>query len=184
MFLLGKPDPWKLLKQKDLQGLLKALEHRDGDVRNGAAKALGLLGDSRGVEPLIAVLRDKDGDVRRSAAKSLGELGNSRAVEPLIAVLMSSDRYVHECAAIALGQLRDVRAAESLLRLVTMRQADTPAQWAAIAALEKLGDPSTIPALVAAVEPLIKVLVESGGGKDRRYAARTLGELVSVGKPP
>lgn len=40
-----------------------------------AAEALGMIGDSRVVEPLIRALKDEDSDVRMMAAVALGEIG-------------------------------------------------------------------------------------------------------------
>ena len=87
MLLFGKPDPSKLLERKDLQGLLKALAHKDSVVRWRAAEALGALGDSRAVEPLIAALKDQGSTVRSEAAKALGALKDPRAFQPLVAAL-------------------------------------------------------------------------------------------------
>ena len=77
-------------KNKDIEGLIKNLKHKNLNIRRRAAGALGRLGDSRAVEPLIGILTDtgivleKDslylqGDV----AKALGEIGDERAVKAL-----------------------------------------------------------------------------------------------------
>lgn len=72
---LFKPNVKKMEKKKDVEGLIKALEHKNKGVRRNAATALGRLGDADAVEPLIKVLNDKDFYVRGDAAKALGEIG-------------------------------------------------------------------------------------------------------------
>jgi HEAT repeat protein len=52
-----KPNIEKLKTEKNVEGLVKALEHKDPLVRSEAIYALGELGDRRALEPLIAVLR-------------------------------------------------------------------------------------------------------------------------------
>lgn len=70
---------------ESLKPLVAAL--RDGqirDIREYAAMALGLLGDSRAVEPLISAPDDNDTMVYQEAAKALGRIGDRRAITPLI----------------------------------------------------------------------------------------------------
>jgi HEAT repeat protein len=54
-----------------LQPLLVALRVGDWDVRQHAAEALGVVGDTSAVEPLITALEDKSNLVRRNAANAL-----------------------------------------------------------------------------------------------------------------
>lgn len=58
-----------------VEPLINALKHTDRDVRIGAAKALGKLGDPRAIEPLKRTLNDGDSDVRIAALEALEELG-------------------------------------------------------------------------------------------------------------
>jgi hypothetical protein len=58
-----------------VEPLIKALEHTDRDVWEGAAEALGEIGDPRAVKPLIKALNDKDSNVRRAAMEALEKLG-------------------------------------------------------------------------------------------------------------
>jgi len=47
-----------------------------------AARSLGLLGDTRAIQPLSDILEDDDGDtVRASAAWALRQIGTERALE-------------------------------------------------------------------------------------------------------
>jgi HEAT repeat protein len=54
-----------------VEPLIAALKDSDLWMRQGAAEALGKLGDARAVEPLVATLQDSSKDMRRAAAQSL-----------------------------------------------------------------------------------------------------------------
>jgi HEAT repeat protein len=117
---------------------------------------LGVIGDSRAVEPLIEQL-ERDNEVvegaRIFAAESLGDIGDSRAVEPLIRVLGDKSsipvwdederRLLRREAVDALGEIGDARAVEPLIEAL-----DDDGGWeagaydvcdAAKEALKKLG---------------------------------------------
>lgn len=56
--------------------LIAALNDEDPDVREGAARALGKIKDSRAVEPLVTALKnDNDSEVQREIAKAVGLFG-------------------------------------------------------------------------------------------------------------
>ena len=84
-----------------IEPLINALKHENLSVREGAAWALGQLGDTRAVEPLILALRSRH--TRRSAAEALGKMGEAAAIEPLILALRS--RHTRRGAAEALGKM-------------------------------------------------------------------------------
>jgi HEAT repeat protein len=194
MPLLGSPDVAKLKARQDVKGLIKALSHRDGKVREGAALALGGIRDVRAVDPLVAALGDAENtDVRRAAARALGEIGDRRAIAPLIARLRDADEYVRERAATALdqvgwqpdsdelvaaywaakGQWDQVAAigAPAVGLLVASIKATPP--WkpevrAIIAALEKVSDARAVEPLVAALDdeaPLVRQAVAAALGQ-------------------
>jgi len=81
-----KPNIEKMRTRQDVEGLIKALKHKDFEVRKNATDALGEIGDVRAIEPLIQALKDKGRGVQKYAAKALGEIGEP-AVEPLIEAL-------------------------------------------------------------------------------------------------
>jgi len=52
------------------------------EIRSAAARALGLLGDTRAIDPLADVLEDDEADeVRASAAWALNQIGTERALD-------------------------------------------------------------------------------------------------------
>ena len=67
--------------------LVTTLSDTDGRRRAVAASVLGLIGDSRAIEPLIEALRDGEYKVRESAAEALGLCRDSRATHPLLTAL-------------------------------------------------------------------------------------------------
>jgi HEAT repeat protein len=86
-----------------------------GEVRSGAALALGEAGDHRAVKPLQKLLNDEYMDARKSAAWALGELGDKTAAAPLAKVLEhDSAAQVRVAAAGSLGKLRVETTADSL----------------------------------------------------------------------
>ena len=58
-----------LAKQGNMEPLIKALEHENWELRHIATQSLGVLGDTRAVEPLIKVLEKKDGITSEAAAR-------------------------------------------------------------------------------------------------------------------
>ncbi|NEU56771.1 HEAT repeat domain-containing protein [Halorussus sp. MSC15.2] len=64
------------------QDVANQLAADDASVRSQAARALGLIGDTRAIDPLTDVLEDDEADeVRASAAWALNQIGTERAVE-------------------------------------------------------------------------------------------------------
>lgn len=86
-----------------------------GEVRAGAALALGEAGDPRAVDPLKRVLDDEFIDVRKAAAWALGELGDKSASSSLEKSLQKDGAsQVRMAAAGALGKLRVTATAPTL----------------------------------------------------------------------
>ncbi|TLY32549.1 MAG: HEAT repeat domain-containing protein [Nitrospirae bacterium] len=87
--------------------LVAALRDERWRVREGAAKALGLIKDRRAVDGLIAALRDRDGSVRTIAAEALGRIGDPKAIKGLMALFKDTSKLVRVAATIALTQIGD-----------------------------------------------------------------------------
>jgi HEAT repeat protein len=128
---LFEPDVRKLEKNKDVQGLIKALKYQKNSyIRGRAANALGAMGDPRAIDPLVAALKDSEGTVRKDAVAALeslkwipgkdevsayywiGKKNFDRCVEigtpalgPLSVALKDSDLNVRAYAAAALDTL-------------------------------------------------------------------------------
>jgi len=116
--------------------LLGCLKDEDTSRRQGAALALGELGDKRAVDPLIACLQDDSVDVKKNAAKSLGQLGDKRAVGPLITTFKNEDNETRQAAAEALGLLGDSAAVTPLVE--ALKEDDAGLRQVCAQALDKL----------------------------------------------
>jgi hypothetical protein len=76
----------RMKSERDVDGLIGALQSTDALVRQQAALVLGTLGDRKAVDPLIRKLDDPELHVRETAASSLVTIGGP-SVEPLIQAL-------------------------------------------------------------------------------------------------
>jgi HEAT repeat protein len=147
--------------------LVAALEHPFASLREGAAVALGALGDELTVAPLTAALRDRDARVRAAALTSLVRIQPQRAMEALrdadpevrasavtvlagassreaagealIELLGDGDAMVRSRAARELGTRGDRRAVRPLTALLKREPPGSRAQEAAAHALVRLG---------------------------------------------
>ncbi|MCK4307846.1 HEAT repeat domain-containing protein [candidate division WOR-3 bacterium] len=110
----------KLKKKKDVEGLIKALKHKDWKIREDAAKVLGEIGDKEAVEPLIQAMKDDDRDTRRNAMLALEKIGKL-AVEPLIKALDNKDADIRCGAVEALGEIGGEETIEPLIQAMKDR---------------------------------------------------------------
>ena len=76
-------------RERDLNGLIKLLEHQDQNINIEALSALGEIKDRRAIEPLIGVLENKNTPFikRKKATVALGVIGDKVAVKPLMKYL-------------------------------------------------------------------------------------------------
>ncbi|MEM4359453.1 MAG: HEAT repeat domain-containing protein, partial [Candidatus Bilamarchaeaceae archaeon] len=133
---------------KEITRMLK--EGKTWEEREGAAEALGKIGDARAVPVLIDALKDKDRYVRYEAAEALGKIGDARAVPVLIDALKDKDRYVRYEAAEALGKIGDARAVPVLID--ALKDKDRYVRYEAAEALGKIGDARAVPVLIDALK--------------------------------
>jgi HEAT repeat protein len=98
--------------------LRKALKHKDSVIRITAAKALGLLKDTKSIDALIAHARDPEKSVRQAIVLALGDIKDRKALPVLIQALADEDWYVRAEAALALGKVGDAQAASKLFELL------------------------------------------------------------------
>jgi HEAT repeat protein/beta-lactamase regulating signal transducer with metallopeptidase domain len=171
------------------QPLINALRDQHEQVREAAAKSLGIIGDRRALEPLSQALQDADEQAPQKAVEALGRLKQSGGDSTIsMNALHSSNATERAFAACALGRLGAVNAIPALISLLgdetpiqsikcwdsgdwsparhTFKQA-SPGEQAAIA-LAALSQP--------AVEPLIAAL-SNGDPIVRRNSAWAIGEI-------
>jgi HEAT repeat protein len=166
MSLFGPPDIEKLKANRNVNGLCKALTHRDPKVRMAAGRALGDLGDAQAVNSLATALQDKDKYFRLVIAEALGRIGDGKTVEPLIAALRDEDQDVRQTAAKLLGESGDAKAVDPLV--TAFQDKDKFFRLVIADALGRIGG-------AKAVEPLIAALRDEDQDV-RQTAAKLLGE--------
>lgn len=197
-----KPNVEKMKEKKDVDGLAKALKHKDVAIRRSAAEALGNIRDGRAVEPLVQALNDEDTAVRGNAAYALGYLGDRRAIEPLVHILKHMDKDDRRKATNALAEIKDAGTIEPLME--ALNDEDSSLHWSAAHALGRSEDPRAFEALIQAlknrdarqvaahalqekkdpraVEPLIEALKDEAAGQQSHYAVGALiGALARTG---
>ncbi|WP_353633508.1 HEAT repeat domain-containing protein [Halobacterium sp. NMX12-1] len=99
--------------EESTQDVADQLVADNDSVRSRAARSLGLIGDTRAIDPLTDVLADDDSDtVRASAAWALVQIGTERALEA--AAEYADDRaYIVEQEAQKAADALDADAAEA-----------------------------------------------------------------------
>lgn len=124
--------------------LVACLTAEDNELRSYAALALGERHDRQAAPALIQAIADSDPNVQYHAIEALGKLKADEAIDPLLAVATSGDFFLAFPAIDALAQIGNPRAAAPLETLLD----DSFLSGAVIEALGKLGDQSSIAALV------------------------------------
>ncbi|HVE95330.1 MAG TPA: HEAT repeat domain-containing protein [Acidimicrobiales bacterium] len=122
----------------------EALGDADATVRATALGALGRLGGLTATE-LATALGDSSPHVRRRAAL----VAATNAGGDLRALLADDDHLVAEAAAWALGERNDEGAVPLLIDMTTSHN-EPLCREAAVAALGAIGDPTALPAILAA----------------------------------
>jgi HEAT repeat protein len=146
--------------------LLKALEDRDADVRNVAARSLGRMKLQAAEEALVAILGKNDQAVSARIAAICIEMG-PRTAPLLIRTLRDGPPRGRFWAARILGEIRDGRAVRSLGD--ALLDADDDVRSAAVWALGQIADRAT----ASLVEPLLR----DARWFVRAHAAEALGKI-------
>jgi len=176
-----------MLGEVACQPLLAALADAHGEVRAGAAVALGSLasrdalrtgpesmighypyalsdaGKARVVDALIAATEDADGLVRYRAIGALGQQGDPRAAPVLVHALADADSDVRVSAVDGLHQC-GVRAAAPLL-VKMLADASLAVRLHTVTALGDLGDEQALTALQAAQRQDVDAGVREAAGR-------------------
>jgi HEAT repeat protein len=144
--------------------LLTALREGDGNLRWGAAIALGKIRDPRAIEPLIRALADKYENVRAESASSLAAMGKP-ALGPLLRFLKFSDGPERLEVVTALGELHDTDAIQPLIQV--LENADDDERKAIADALDAI--------LIPTVEHLVRKLRDSSDQKNKKTKSENNG---------
>jgi uncharacterized protein YegL len=91
------------------------LRHKEGCVREFAARVLGKIADRTQVTGLTKALKDKEPPVRAAALLALGAMRGEESFAEILAMLPDKDWTVRSAAIDTLGKLLDYRAVDALL---------------------------------------------------------------------
>lgn len=155
-----------------VEPLIAALDNDSRQVRAGAVRVLGEIGDSRAIAPLIGLIERserKEGDsyLRSAAVAALGKIGGPGVVPALIARLKDVEPRVRETAMTELGKLDDPRVVECASE--SLKDDSSSVRVSAARALGRRKDASAVEALIAALD--------DEDASVRRDAVRALGQI-------
>jgi HEAT repeat protein len=162
--------------------LMAVLDDPNPNVRGGAARALGKIGDPRALGSLIFRLRyDSDVEVRKSAVWAL-HMGGSRAVPPLIEALRDPDEWVRFGAVIVLAKIGDA-AVEPLV--TALRDSNVMVRANAAETLGRIADYRAAEALSAALDDTEEqVWQQAAVSLGRMRDARAVKALIHIVQSP
>lgn len=132
-----------------LPALQDLLSSPEAEHRWWATRTLADIENHQVIPLLLAALRDAKAEVRHCAAVALRQRPSPQAVPRLAAILGSEDRLLARLASDALVAAGS-EAVPALLEV--MQKGTLAACLEAIRALAHIGDPSSIPALFAALD--------------------------------
>ena len=147
----GIPDVQKMSKERNIEGLIKALEYRAFErkkweaaaaVRENAAIALGEIGDIRAVKPLIKALAELQygsHSIDYRARDALCKIGKPSVDSLIIALGCDPDEKVRYHAAKCLGKICDNSAVEPLINALLYDKSHS-VRYHAAEALGNIGD--------------------------------------------
>jgi HEAT repeat protein len=170
-FQVGPLAAWpKKAPPEVVKALLQAVDDETGRVRVEAIYTLGVIGGGplTGDEAaqLIKALDHYDPAVRAAAARVIGRLGAANAGDALMNAMNDSNTQVRYASMCALGEIAEARAVQALTEQFTFYGKGEGA-WAALSALARIADPSSV--------PLFKAHLENRDPYLRRAAAEGLG---------
>jgi HEAT repeat protein len=119
-------------------------------VRIAAIEALGKFGDESIRDVLLASLREQDPEIQRAALLALSGVPGDDVLAILLEALRDDDWRRRAAAAAAIGHRADRRALAALHETL-QRDDDSYVQQSVIEALDRLGDQSSFPYLLEAL---------------------------------
>lgn len=123
--------------------------HEEGEVKAGAALALGRMTNSQAPDLLVDLLKDANAAVndRVEAAHLLSETGDRRAIVALQVALEDQNPDLKVEAALSLGRMRESVAVEPLINLVANQQLNSKTRSEAARLLAEIGDQRSVETL-------------------------------------
>lgn len=150
--------------------LLAALSHDNPDVRKGAARALGIIGDFEAVQPLLERLDKESPGVGQFIVDALADIGDSQVVPELCKLTRSHSLSLRYSAVRGLGKIGDQRAIPFLVEALS--DSASIVRLRAVESLSQMREPSLW-------APISEMLKDASAGV-RGVAARALGDMNSL----
>jgi twitching motility protein PilT len=149
--LLGMRDRVQVVKRYLIFSKTLAGWARDRALDSMRAFGEGLL------DPVLELMSDSDDDVRSLAIVVASSFADPRVVPAAVSLLGDEDWWIRITAADTLGNLNDRRAVPALIESL----GDPEVRWAAVEALGRIGDPTSLRALARLLEdPAPEVRIE------------------------
>ena len=140
--------------------LIGYLGDKDDGVRNGAADALGKIGDARAVTPLVAIMRDPNAkpDLRRIALGAVALIADPSGEPALTQALadVNTDNEARAQAARGLGKIASPTAIATLVKLLD--DDDLKLRSASVTALARAGQSDSVRARQSVLDDLTTAL--------------------------
>lgn len=167
--------PYVAIDKAVLQALAEALRDPEGDIREQAALAIGILNGRAVVQELVGALQDPDPDVRGAAATALGKVGTAEDGRGLIPLLADESSGARNRAMRAIGVLRVKEAGPGLRELFEAnRRRELGVK--ALDSLSRIADPAQL--------ELFRELVQDPDTERRRIAVEGLGRIADASLLP
>lgn len=174
--LLNEKKVIDFLKKMDTSAvshLIIELKNNSMNIRKGAIKALGEIGDLRAVEPLIALLKYQDNQKeiidlfeKFEIVNALTKIGK-QGIPQLVNAIKKNDENIRKGVVEVLGRLKDKSTSPSLINLLKDKNKDVRIKT--IFALGEIGDK-------AAIKPLVIIL------RDKKYSEESLESVKALDK--
>lgn len=167
--------PYVAVDKSVLQALAEALRDPEGDIREQAALAIGILNGRGVVKELVGALQDPDADVRGAAATALGKVGTREDGRGLVPLLADESSGARNRAMKAIGVLR-VKEAGPALRELFEANRRRELGVKALDSLSRIADPAQL--------ELFRELVQDADTERRRIAVEGLGRVADASLLP
>jgi putative membrane-bound dehydrogenase-like protein len=141
----------RIKSKKALNLIRKSLESKSPNLRQIAARSVGILKDKESGPKLTELLNDKEPQVIRNAATSIGQIKESASIDPLFKALSkkSADLHIQHAITYALVEIGDSTRTAHYLK----DNSKPRLQRASLRALDKMPEGALDPEMVV---PLLK----------------------------
>ncbi len=167
--------PYAAVDASVFRAFADALRDPEGDIREQAALAIGILDGKAVVKDLVTALQDPDADVRGASATAIGKVGETEDGLALVPVLADDNTGVRTRVLKALGTLR-LKDAGPPLRAMFEANRKREAGTKVLECLSRIGD--------ASQADLLRELTADPDVERRRLAVEGLGRISDPGILP